>query len=97
MVETVAEYKNSKTSIGYTYKYYIDTLYKNEDIKVLSINGVAPNDENVRAEKYPFTTNYYGVIRSEDENAVGGKFLKWMLSAEGQKCIAQAGYIPMKN
>lgn len=95
LVDVVGEYENSRASIGYTYKYYIDTLYKNENIKVLKINGVSPDDENLRNGSYPFTTNYYGVIRKEDEEKIAGKFLEWMLSPEGQKCIEQAGYIPL--
>lgn len=41
LVEAVAEYKNSKSSIGYTYQYYIDKPYKNENIKVLCIEGIS--------------------------------------------------------
>jgi len=95
LVDAVGEYENSQSSIGYTYKYYIDTLYKNENIKVLKIDGIAPEPDNLRNKKYHFTTNYYGVIRKEDEQKTGGRFLEWMLSPAGQKCIAQVGYIPM--
>jgi len=94
LIETVGEYKNSLSSIGYTYKYYIDTLYKNENIKILKINGIAPDEENIRSGKYPYTTCYYGVVRKDDTSNVGSDFLNWMLSDEGQKCIRQAGYIP---
>ena len=93
-IEAVAEYKNDIASIGYTYKYYIDNLYKNEDIKILMIDGIPADEENIRTGAYPFSTCYYGIIRSEDENATGGKFLDWILSDEGQACIEQAGYIP---
>lgn len=96
LVEAVAEYQNDDASIGYTYQYYIDTLYKNDNIKVLAVEGVSPQADNLRDGSYPFTTNYYGVIRSEDKGGVGGRFLDWMLSDEGQACIAQAGYIAKK-
>lgn len=95
LVDAVAEYKNSTAAIGYTYKYYIDTLYKNDNIKVLAIDGIEPTDENVRTGVYPFSTSYYGVIRAGDEEKTGGKFLDWILSEEGQKCVEQAGYIPI--
>lgn len=96
LVDAVAEYENETASIGYTYRYYIDTLYKNDSIKTISVNGIAPTDENIRNESYPFTTNYYGVIRQDDEDKIGGQFLNWMLSDEGQQCIAQAGYIALR-
>jgi phosphate transport system substrate-binding protein len=95
LVRRVGDYANGMGSIGYTYKFYIDTLYKSDDIKVLSISGLAPEPENLRSGTYPFTTSYYGVIRAGEEQKAGGLFLDWMLSEEGQKCIAQAGYIPV--
>lgn len=97
LVDAVAEYENNTSSLGYTYKYYIDNLYKNDNIKILSVDGVYPNDENVRNGSYPYTTNYYAVIRGGDEENTGGLFLDWILSKEGQKCIKQAGYIPIED
>ncbi|MBO5936771.1 MAG: hypothetical protein J6Q79_04040, partial [Clostridia bacterium] len=96
LVDAVAEYENETASLGYTYRYYIDTLYKNDNIKTIAVNGIAPTDENIRNSCYPFTTNYYGVIREGDEEEIGGQFLDWILSDEGQKCVAQAGYITMR-
>ena len=96
LVRTVGEYQNKNSSIGYTFKYYVDTLYKSDKIKVIKINGIEPSMENIRSKSYPFTTNYFGVIRTEDKDKVGGKFLDWVLSDEGQKCVAQAGYCAMR-
>ncbi len=96
LVDAVAEYENETASIGYTYRYYIDTLYKNDNIKTIAVNGVSPTDENIRNGSYPFTTNYYGVIKEGDQEETGGKFLEWILSEEGQQCIKQAGYITLK-
>lgn len=94
LVEAVAEYKNDSASIGYTYKYYIDNLYKNENIKTIKIDGIPADEASIRSGSYPLSTCYYGVIRSGDESAIGGRFLDWILSAEGQRCVMQAGYIP---
>lgn len=95
LVRRVGTYENDATSLGYTYRYYIDTLYKDEGVKMLRIDGVAPDDANIRSGAYPFSTHYYGVIRAGEEQAVGGKFLEWMLGEVGQRCIRQAGYISM--
>lgn len=96
LVESVAEYENTSASLGYTYRYYIDTLYKNPDIKTIKVNGIAPSNEHVAGGTYPLSVNYYGIIRQGDEAAPGGKFLDWILSEEGQACVAQAGYIPLR-
>ena len=96
LVERVAEYQNGAGSIGYTYRYYIDRLYKSDQIKTIAIEGVAPTDENIKSEAYPLSVNYVGVIRQGEEDQPGGLFLDWLLSAEGQACVAQAGYIPLE-
>jgi phosphate transport system substrate-binding protein len=95
LIEFVAEYQNNSKSIGYTFKYYVDRLYINPNIKILKVNGIEPNDDNVRNETYPFVAPYNGVIRSSDSSNTGGRFLDWMLSPEGQRSIAQAGYVPV--
>jgi len=97
LVEAVAGYENSAMSLGYTYKYYVDRLYKSPDIKILKVNGIMPSDENVRNNSYAFIAPYNAVIRSTDVNELGGRFLNWMLSDEGQACIVQAGYVSIRN
>jgi len=97
LIEAVAGYQNSTMSLGYTYKYYVDRLYKSPDIKILKVNGIMPSDENVRNNSYAFIAPYNAVIRSTDVDEVGGKFLNWMLSDEGQSCITQAGYVNLKD
>jgi len=96
LIERVAGYENNTMSFGYTYKYYIDRLYTSPDIKILKVNGIMPSDANVRNNSYAFIAPYNAVIRSTDVNKVGGKFLNWILSDEGQACITQAGYVSLK-
>ena len=96
LVERVAEYQNGAGSIGYTYRYYIDRLYKSDQIKTIAIEGVSPTDENIKSEAYPLSVNYVGVFRQGEEDQPGGLFLDWLLSAEGQACVVQAGYIPLE-
>ncbi|MDR1160257.1 MAG: substrate-binding domain-containing protein [Syntrophomonadaceae bacterium] len=98
LIDAVAEYQNGLSSIGYTYKYYIDKLYRNDNIKILRIDGIPPDSENIASLKYPLTVSYYGVVRENDgEDSTGRQFLDWMLSDEGQRCIAQAGYLPLSQ
>lgn len=97
LVERIGEYENNIMSIGYTYQFYLDSLYKGQNIKVLAVDGVTPEAENLRSSRYPFTTNYFGVVRGGEEKKAGGRFLDWLLSQEGQRSIAQAGYIPIEE
>ena len=93
LVEWIADYDNAPSAIGYTFKFYVDRLYVNENVKILSVDGIEPNDDNVRNNTYPFSAPYNAVIRSTDADDVGGKFINWLLSEEGQSVIGQAGYV----
>jgi len=98
LVEAVAKYENGKASIGYTYYYYINNLYKNENIKVLKINGVSPSNENLISGDYPFSTSYYAVIRgNEPEDSPARKLRDFLVSPLGQEVIAMAGYCRIEN
>jgi len=98
LVDAVAEYENETAAIGYTYYYYLNNLYKNPDIKVLNIDGISPENENLVSKKYPFSTAYYAVMSSsEPEGSVYRKLRDYLLSDEGQEIIRLAGYCPVNG
>lgn len=93
LVRQIGDYDNGEHSIGYSYLYYLDNLYKSGNIKVLSVDGVAPTPENLRSGAYPLTTSYYAVYRKGEEAPAA--FTEWLLSDVGQKCVGQAGYVSL--
>ena len=97
LLEDVAEYDNSTAAIGYTYYYYINKLYINEDIKVIKIDGISPDNENLISGKYPFTNSYCAVIRSDEPEDSPYRALRdYLLTDEGQQIIEMAGYCPVR-
>ena len=98
LVDAVAEYENGSASIGYTYYYYINNLYGNENIKVLRIDGVDPSNEHLISGTYPFATNYYAIIRGDEPTDSPARILRdFLISPEGQKLIELAGYCGVVN
>ncbi|MDR2566997.1 MAG: substrate-binding domain-containing protein, partial [Bifidobacteriaceae bacterium] len=65
MVESVLAYKNSNHAIGFSFRYYLDNMIRSDEIKMLSIDGVAPTRENVASGAYPFTIDFYAVTATE--------------------------------
>ena len=96
LVSRVGEYRNDAASLGYTYQYYLDALYADARVKTLAIEGVPPTPKNLQSGAYPLTTNYYAVLRGGEEGTPAGRFQAWLLTDEGQACIAQAGYVPLR-
>ena len=93
-VEQVGNYDNGLKAIGYSYLYYVNTLVSDSGIKVLSVNGTAPTPENLQNGSYPFTVNYYAVYRKGDAQTEA--FVNWLTGDEGQRAVAQAGYVPLR-
>lgn len=93
LVKSVAEYDNGSASIGYTYYYYINNLYKNDQIKVLKINGVSAENKNLISGAYPFTTSYFAVMRGDEPSDSPARTLRnFLISPQGQEVIETAGY-----
>lgn len=81
-------------ALGYSYRYFAQTMYPNPDTKLLSIDGYAPTDENIRSGGYPFIAEVYAVTNGEPEGVIA-EFIDWILSPQGQYLIEQTGYAPI--
>ena len=96
IVAIVADYKNYRNSIGYSFRFYTTTMFRNNRIKLLSVNGVYPSEENIRNGTYPLTSNFYAVTtQNATENTK--KLVDWILSEQGQEIIEKVGYTPIKE
>lgn len=93
IIDAVANYDNSKDSIGYSYYYYATTMYGNENIKFLAVDGVSPNHDTIKDESYPLITAYYIVTLKGRENGAVSKVKEAMLESKGQEIARNAGYI----
>lgn len=81
--------------IGFSFRYYVTDMLEEGGIKMLSINGVEPSPENIADDTYPITGEFYAIYRKGEKNPNVMKFIDWMQSAEGQKIVADTGYIPL--
>ncbi|MDR0674641.1 MAG: substrate-binding domain-containing protein [Zoogloeaceae bacterium] len=96
IIRRVADYRNLDHALGYSFRFYATTLNSIPGIRLLAVDGVLPNVENIRDGSYPFTVDIYIVTaRPLSENAQ--KLRDWLLSAEGQQLIADVGYTPLAS
>ncbi len=100
--DVIATYDNSENAIGYSYYYDAKQMYNiatskdvnNGDLtKILSINDIEPNYENIKNEQYPFITNYYLVKLKNNNSETMQIFIDAINSDRGKKIIKEAGYI----
>lgn len=96
IIEGVADYRNYKGALGYSFRYYTTGMKKNNNIKLLSIDNVEPSIENIKTNKYPYTVNLYIVTREDVKNKNLDMLIEWIQSDEGQKVIEKTGYVPIR-
>jgi len=96
IIEYVSDYENGLDAIGYSYYYYANEMYYNENLKYLGINGIKPTYETIKDESYPILTAYYIVTRKDETNENVLKLKEDMLSKRGQEVATKAGYVPCK-
>ena len=97
IIEKVSDYRSKSNSIGFSFRYYVEGIIQNPDIKMLSVDGVAPTAENIRNGSYPIVTPMYAVTYEENTNENVDLLLQWILSEEGQYIIEETGYVGVSD
>ena len=93
IIERVANYKNKTNSIGFSFRFYVEGIIKNPDIKMISVDCIKPTAENIKNGTYSVVTPIYAVTYEEQTNENVDKLLDWILSDEGQYIIEETGYV----
>ena len=82
-------------SLGYSFRFYLMDMVGDAHVKVLSLNGVYPDKENIRSGTYPNVASFYAVYRADDPNENVKRLIDWLLSPEGQGLIEATGYVSL--
>ena len=83
--------------IGYSFRYYVERIVNDGNIKMLSLNGVEPNIESIRNDKYPIVDTFYMIYRKDNTNENIEKIKEFVLSEKGQKIIKDTGYVSVNG
>ena len=92
IIDVVSDYRNNVNAIGFSFRYYLETLIANPDVKMVSIDGAYPSVENIKNGSYAIVTPLYAVTYEERTNENVDRLIDWILSDEGQYIIEQTGY-----
>ena len=83
-------------AIGFSFRYYVSGIVENGGVKMISVNGVYPDKENISSGKYPITVDFYAIYRKDNSNPNVALMLDWILSGDGQEIVEKSGYIPVE-
>ena len=99
VVEMLADFDQGKYSIAYNMYTFTEKQYVNDEVTLLSVDGVFPDDETVFDGSYPITI--YNYIYYDSHNAEAAEYAKhlhaYLMSDEGQQLISDAGYVNLNK
>jgi phosphate transport system substrate-binding protein len=97
IIDAVADYENASGAIGYSYLYFVTNQHFDDQIKLLQVNGVAPDAAHIISGEYPMVTQYCLVMNAaEPEDSVCRRIADWCRSEEGQVLAEALNYVPIR-
>lgn len=96
LLEAVADYENSKDALGYTVYYYLTNMEQDKlsTSKLLSVDGTAPTNDSIASGKYPYTNDFYVVIRKDAKEDSPERILyNWIKSEQGKELARRENYV----
>jgi phosphate transport system substrate-binding protein len=98
VISQVADYRNFSNAIGYSFLFYASEMVQNDQIKLLSIDGIYPSKETILNNSYPFSGSFYAIYIDNDEtNENIEPLINWILSGQGQTLITKTGYVSITD
>ncbi|MGV8908576.1 MAG: substrate-binding domain-containing protein [Propionicimonas sp.] len=95
IVSGVSSYANSGNALGYSVYYYLANMYAVDGIRMLGVSGVMPTSSTIADGSYPYTNDFYAVVRADEPSgSPARKVMEWLLTPDGQRTVADAGYVP---
>jgi len=89
--QIASEVGRNPAGIGYVGLAYV----KAPGIKVIAVDGKAPNQQDVRDKSYPYSRPTFFYTNGQPAGEVKD-FVDFTLSDKGQKIIEQVGFVPVK-
>lgn len=95
IIQQVSDYRNHRGAMGFSFHQYAKGIVGNQNIRLLSVNGVQPTQENIINGSYPIQMPFYMVVRRGERTEEMQRLIDWVLSEEGQSLVAASGYAPI--
>jgi hypothetical protein len=94
LLSVVASYNNGEHALGYNVYYYVSRMAPDERIRLLSVDGVAPQNSTIKDGSYPFVNDFYVAVRKNSPPGSPERVLfEWLQGEEGQALIESEGYV----
>ncbi len=96
MLSPYEQLKNDADGIGFTPYYYYSVIVDNGTTRALALNGIEPDKAHIQNNSYPYVTDVYAAVRADvDRQSKAWLLFGFLTSMQGQKIIAESGYVPL--
>lgn len=92
VITKVAQFNSEKGAMGYSFRYFVEELNQEKNVKLLSVDGVVPSIENIENGSYPLVTNVCLITRKDETNPYVERMKEFILSEQGQSIVKKTGY-----
>lgn len=97
ILEQVADYRNYHNSLGFSFRFFATGMHQFDNMKLLAINGIEPDPENISQGTYPFTANLYAITLKDNKKTTIQPFIEWMQGPQGQEIVEKIGYVKLEK
>ncbi len=99
LMDAIAVNDNAAGAIGYSvYAYAADMYANSSSVKFIKVDGVAPDRATIADKTYPLLGYNYAMYRADvPEDGAARRLVNYILSEEGQRAVAEAGYVAVKE
>ena len=93
LIEGVADYDNAEGALGYSVWFYAANMYAMDEVRILTVDGVAPEAANIEDCTYPYVQPFYAVIRADaPEDSSERRLYDFLTTEAGQELVRACGY-----
>lgn len=96
IIEQTASYRNYKNAIGYSFRFFATEMVKNNEIRLLKVDGIYPDRASIENKHYPLSAEFYAVTAGRSNPHLEA-LIQWILSPQGQSLIDKTGYTPIRE
>lgn len=90
----IAAYRNLPGALGFDFRARLRLCFDDDEVRLLSVDGVVLTDANIRDAFWPFTVSYVLLTRRE-ASAETRALRDWLLGPEGRDFITRCGFVPL--
>lgn len=98
LIEEVAAYDNTGEALGYSVYFYAKNMYQRPELKFMAVDGVMPSSDSIRSGSYPYVSDFYAAIRTDEpKDSTTYQLFEWLTSDDGQALVNELGYVGIRE